>query len=105
MIAFLKVRDRGCWTARQRGRPRPFRVNIGTSACAAMTRTRHIIVYIATSADGFIARPDGREAFRFSLAAVRLAKPPAVVRHPMRRGLPPSRSKSRFQVDAGWWRG
>ena len=24
-----------------------------------MTRTRHIIVYIATSADGFIARPDG----------------------------------------------
>jgi dihydrofolate reductase len=28
-------------------------------ACAAMVRKRKIIVYIATSADGFIARPDG----------------------------------------------
>src|SRR5882757_2473006 len=30
-----------------------------TTACTAMVRKRKIIVYIATSADGFIARPDG----------------------------------------------
>ncbi|HEY6767057.1 MAG TPA: dihydrofolate reductase family protein [Candidatus Sulfotelmatobacter sp.] len=30
-----------------------------TTACAAMVRKRKIIVYIATSADGFIARADG----------------------------------------------
>ena len=30
-----------------------------TAACSAVARKRKIIVYLATSADGFIARPDG----------------------------------------------
>ncbi len=32
---------------------------LGLGLCRAMVRKRKIIVYIATSADGFIARPDG----------------------------------------------
>jgi hypothetical protein len=41
-------------------------------------------------------RGRGRARFQYmpSLAAVRLAKPPAVVRHPRRRGLLPSRSNA-----------
>src|SRR5258708_3538691 len=43
---------------RQLGAPQEFRVTIGVTA-PPMVRKRKIIVYISTSADGFIARADG----------------------------------------------